>query len=97
MTSPTINSIDGDYVYDPDQRVLIWKIPRIDEEHSAGALDFSVNTSSNDNVSVFFPVRVTWDSTTTWAGLQVQSFFLLCFFPSSFPSSFNFFFFCQRQ
>ncbi|EGC30620.1 hypothetical protein DICPUDRAFT_50669 [Dictyostelium purpureum] len=59
--TPVINKFDGHYEYDTKQRLVIWKIPVIDESNKTGALEFSVK----GNTQAFFPVKIQFTASQT--------------------------------
>ncbi|KAG0049816.1 Coatomer subunit delta [Gryganskiella cystojenkinii] len=57
--SPTVGEVDGEYLVDRQQGVLIWQLPSIDASNPSGSLEF--NCEGEDTES-FFPVSVQFES-----------------------------------
>lgn len=66
--APVIGDVSGNTEYDSKRGILHWKIPLIDKDNKSGTLEFVVPASPN---SAFFPVKVNFSSTTTFAPIQV--------------------------
>jgi len=57
--SPTVGEVDGEYVVDRQQGVLIWQLPSIDSSNPSGSLEFNCEGEDTEN---FFPVTVQFES-----------------------------------
>jgi len=66
---PEIAQVEGEFHYDHKEKALIWQIPEISADASTGTLEFSVPEMDDDD---FFPVRLQFHSTNTYAGLEVE-------------------------
>ncbi|KAF9964907.1 Coatomer subunit delta [Mortierella alpina] len=69
-TSPTVGEVDGEYLVDPNQGVLIWQLPSIDSSNPSGSMEF--NCQGEDTES-FFPVSVQFDSERLICDVDVLS------------------------
>ncbi|KAF9544616.1 Coatomer subunit delta [Mortierella hygrophila] len=58
-TTPTVGEVDGEYVVDHQQGVLIWQLPSIDSSNASGSLEFNCEGEDTEN---FFPVSVQFQS-----------------------------------
>ncbi|KAF9145311.1 Coatomer subunit delta [Mortierella sp. GBA39] len=58
-TTPTVGEVDGEYVVDHQQGVLIWQLPSIDSSNASGSLEFNCEGEDTEN---FFPVSVQFES-----------------------------------
>ncbi|KAG0294462.1 Coatomer subunit delta [Linnemannia gamsii] len=57
--NPTVGEVDGEYVVDRQQSVLIWQLPSIDSSNASGSLEFNCEGEDTEN---FFPVSVQFES-----------------------------------
>ncbi|GJJ75180.1 coatomer subunit delta [Entomortierella parvispora] len=57
--NPTVGEVDGEYMVDRQQGLLIWQLPSIDSSNPSGSLEF--NCEGEDTES-FFPVSVQFES-----------------------------------
>ena len=69
-SQPQIESIDGNYKHDPREGVLCWHHELIDSNNAAGSLDFAI---SGTNADAFFPVTISFQSTSLLCPLELQS------------------------
>ncbi|KAL3899985.1 MAG: hypothetical protein SGCHY_001664 [Lobulomycetales sp.] len=78
---PTVGEVDGDYYVDRTRRYLSehlfyalrcldWQLFQIDSSNGSGVLEFSVAAGADD-VSVFFPVKVSFRSKSTFCDVNV--------------------------
>lgn len=67
---PTVNQVDGDFVYDPRRGCLEWTIELIDNSNRNGSMEFVVPAIDGD---VFFPIEVTFSSKQTFCDVKVMS------------------------
>jgi len=67
-TTPIINSVDGLYDYNTKEKMVIWKIPIIDDSNRTGSMEFSVKGNTQD----FFPLRVFFSASNTMCDLSVK-------------------------
>ncbi|KAG0361576.1 Coatomer subunit delta [Podila minutissima] len=58
-SSPTVGEVDGEYLVDRQQGVLIWQLPSISAENPSGSLEFNCE---GDDTESFFPVSVQFES-----------------------------------
>ncbi|KAG0210569.1 Coatomer subunit delta [Mortierella sp. GBA30] len=68
--SPTVGEVDGEYLVDPNQSVLIWQLPSIDSSNPSGSMEF--NCQGEDTES-FFPVSVQFESERLICDVDVVS------------------------
>lgn len=84
---PTVGEVDGDYYVDRTRRYLSehlfyalrcldWQLFQIDSSNGSGVLEFSVAAGADD-VSVFFPVKVSFRSKSTFCDVNVCALFQL--------------------
>ncbi|KAF8925210.1 Adaptor complexes medium subunit family-domain-containing protein [Dissophora ornata] len=57
--TPTVGELDGEYLLDPAQGALIWQLPSISSENSAGSMEFNC---MGEDVESYFPVSVQFES-----------------------------------
>ncbi|KAF9427844.1 Coatomer subunit delta [Podila epigama] len=57
--SPTVGEVDGEYLVDRQQGVLIWQLASISSENASGSLEFNCG---GDDTEAFFPVSVQFES-----------------------------------
>ncbi|OMJ20512.1 Coatomer subunit delta [Smittium culicis] len=67
-SKPIIGDIDGSYETNRATGSLDWQIPFINSTSRSGSLDFQIKA---DNPNVFFPVSVSFVSTTTYCQIKV--------------------------
>eukprot|EP01132_Coremiostelium_polycephalum_P008526 gene8526-10481_t len=79
---PVINNFSGLYEYDSKNKVVMWKIPIIDDTNRQGSMEFSVKGSSSN----FFPVKISFSSTKTICDIDVSNVFIE---ESSAPTKFS--------
>lgn len=65
---PVVSSCDGEFTVLPREQAVRWSIPVVDGGNNQGSLEFSVAACDPD---VFFPVRVSFESTHTFAKIAV--------------------------
>jgi len=65
---PSVSNIDGDFEFNRRDKMMVWHIPEISEEHESGTLDFSVPELES---SEFYPIQVSFNSETTYSGFKV--------------------------
>lgn len=65
---PAIESIDGQFKHDARAGMMCWHHDTIDSGNSSGSLEFSIGGS---NVDVFFPVQVSFASTSLLCPIEV--------------------------
>lgn len=54
-----MGEVDGEYLVDRQQGVLIWQLPSISAENPSGSLEFNCE---GDDTESFFPVSVQFES-----------------------------------
>ena len=54
-----MGEVDGEYLVDRQQGVLIWQLPSISAENASGSLEFNCE---GDDTESFFPVSVQFES-----------------------------------
>ena len=72
--APKVDSVDGEYAFNPSSRSLDWKIPMIDPRSSSttsGTLEFSLSGSGGDGEHLF-PVKVAFTSQHSFCGVSVN-------------------------
>lgn len=67
-----MGEVDGEYVVDRQQGVLIWQLPSIDSSNASGSLEFNCEGEDTEN---FFPVSVQFESERLICDVDVR----LCF------------------
>ena len=67
---PTINEFTGNYFIDKNKKTLDWQLALIDDSNAQGSLEF---TCSSDDVGMFFPVKVSFTSKTSFCGVDVEN------------------------
>ncbi|KAF9161251.1 Coatomer subunit delta [Actinomortierella ambigua] len=72
--TPTIGAVDGEYMVDRQQGVLVWQLHSIDASNPSGTLEF--NCPGEDTES-FFPVSVQFESDRLFCGVDVTSITLV--------------------
>ncbi|XP_068654219.1 coatomer subunit delta-like [Aristolochia californica] len=68
--APTVRQVDGEWRYDLRNSVLEWSILLIDNSNRSGSMEFVVPPV---DLSVFFPVNVSFTAATTFSGVKVVS------------------------
>ncbi|KAF9180098.1 Coatomer subunit delta, partial [Haplosporangium sp. Z 11] len=68
--SPTVGEVDGEYLVDRQQSVLIWQLPSIDSSNPSGSMEF--NCEGEDTES-FFPVSVQFESERLICDVDVEN------------------------
>ncbi|KAF9152378.1 Coatomer subunit delta [Linnemannia schmuckeri] len=56
---PTVGEVDGEYIVDGQQGVLIWQLPSVDTSNASGSLEFNCE---GEDTETFFPVSVQFES-----------------------------------
>eukprot|EP00912_Choanoflagellata_sp_UC4_P001565 UC4_evm6s991 len=70
-TVPSVNESDGTYEHDSKRNELRWHLPVIDESNAEGSIEFSVGSA--DDADEFFPVDIDFQSSKTYAGLEIDA------------------------
>ncbi|KAG9439591.1 hypothetical protein H6P81_019756 [Aristolochia fimbriata] len=68
--APSVQQVDGEWRYDPRNSVLEWSILLIDNSNRSGSMEFVVPPV---DLSVFFPINVSFTAATTFSGVKVVS------------------------
>ncbi|KYR01566.1 Coatomer delta subunit [Tieghemostelium lacteum] len=71
-TQPIVNRFDGLYEYDSKQKLILWKIPIIDDSNRQGSMEFTVKAATSE----FFPVKVDFKSSQTLCDLSIDKVLL---------------------
>jgi hypothetical protein len=66
-----VGDCEGEYLYEPRRNTLLWQLTVVDASNKTGAMEFSVQAA---HVSDFFPVQVSFQSTQSFARLNVSSY-----------------------
>jgi hypothetical protein len=66
---PAVSSHTGDWALSPSHS-LDWSIPLVGPENTSGSLEFTVG---GDDVSAFFPIKVSFVGQSSLAGIKVAS------------------------
>lgn len=67
--APTVNSVDGDWRYDPRRSALIWTIDHIDDTNRSGTLEFVVPGTDGES---FYPIEASFSCSKTMCDLEVD-------------------------
>ncbi|KAJ2783323.1 coatomer subunit delta [Coemansia javaensis] len=67
---PTVSDVDGAYTVNRARGLLEWQIASIDATNASGSLDFSV---PGDDAGAFFPVAVSFASSTPYFDIEVTA------------------------
>jgi hypothetical protein len=65
--APVITSCEGGYHHDSRKSRLEWQLPHVDDSNKSGQLEFSIKGHPSD----FFPVTVTFTSTSAYCDIEV--------------------------
>ncbi|KAG0235400.1 Coatomer subunit delta [Actinomortierella wolfii] len=72
--TPTIGAVDGEYMVDRQQGVLVWQLHSINASNPSGTLEFNCPGEDTDG---FFPVSVQFESDRLVCGVDVTSITLV--------------------
>ncbi|KAF2068437.1 hypothetical protein CYY_010238 [Polysphondylium violaceum] len=67
-SSPIVNNIDGLYEYNTKEKMVVWKIPMIDDTNRTGSMEFTVKGNSSN----FYPLSVFFNATTTMCDISIK-------------------------
>jgi hypothetical protein len=66
---PTVQSAEGQYAFQPRQRLLIWSVPLVDQDNRQGSIEFSFPYTGD--AAALFPIQVRFFSPRTLAPFEV--------------------------
>ena len=75
--TPVVEQAEGSYDFDSISGQLVWKLPLVDSENSTGSLEFTLPFTRG--TEAFFPVGVSFSSTTPYSGILVGLHPFYCF------------------